>query len=257
MTSRYEVTLGGVKLSSIDKNLLILDVAYSGVETNMKTYTAANLEGYDISRTYYGKQTVTVTFELHIYDTAKRNEALQKVNEWAGTARKTLQINDRKNQYLAVRCTQYAAITSVKNWTDPLTIVFETDYIPFWMSSTQKTLTLAGSKPSGTLKMDGNVGNALVTIEATAKVNITSFKATVGSTNVEIKSISVPSGNTIVIDYIRERYLRVRANGSSVMSKLATTSTDRLLAPCGANTSVAIAASGNVTATIKARGLWL
>lgn len=257
MTSRYEVTLGGVKLSTIDKNLLILDVSYTGVQPSIQTYNVANLEGYDVSKTYYEKQTVTVTFELHIYDTAKRNEALQSVNAWAGTTRKTLQINDRKNQYLSVRCTQYATLNSVRNWTDPITIVFETDYIPFWMASTQKTLTLSGTTPSGTLKMDGNIGNALVTIEATANVAITSFKAVVGSTNVELKSISVPSGKTVVIDYIHERYLRVRANGSSVMSKLATTSTDRLLAPCGADTKVSIAASGKVTATVKARGMWL
>lgn len=257
MTSRYEVTLGGVKLSSIDKNLLILDVAYSGVQPSLKTYNVASLDGYDVSRTFYEKQTVTVTFELHIYDIAKRNEALQKVNAWIGTGRKNLYVNDRKNQYLPVRCTQYATIESVRNWTDPVTIVFETDYIPFWRSSSQKTLTLTGSKPSGTLKLDGNVGNSLVTIEATANVAITSFKATVGNTNVELKGISVPSGKTLVIDYLHERYLRVRANGSSVMSKLSTASTDNLLAPCGANTSVSIVASGKVTATIKARGLWL
>ena len=256
MTSRYEVTLAGVKMSTLDKNLLILDVNYPIPEYEVDEYTIANLDGYDISDTKLKKRLVTVSFELHIYDTAKRNEALQKVNAWAQTGG-TMRINDRKNQYLTVRCEQYASLESVRDWTAPLTLTFATVAIPYWQSDTQKALTVSGSSASGTLKMDGNTSEALVSVEVTANVAITAFEVTVGSTKIVLKDISVAKNKQLIIDYRSSRFLRIRADGKSILTKLDPSSTDNLRAKCGTNVSVSMKASGKVTAKFTARGLWL
>ena len=256
MTSRYEVTLGDVKMSTLDKDLLILDVGYPVPEYETDEYTIANLDGYDISDTRLKKQLVTVTFELHIYDTQKRNEACQKVNAWA-QAGGTLKINDRKDQYLSVRCEQYASVESVRDWTAPLTLTFATVAIPYWQSTTQKVLTVSGASASGTLKMDGNTKEALVSVEVTANVAITAFEVTVGSTKIVLKDISVAKNKELIIDYKNSRFLRIRADGTSILKKLQPESTDNLRAKCGTNVAVTMKASGKVTAVFKARGLWL
>ena len=124
MISRYRVSLGGVQLDSLDDNLMILDVSYPAMRPEFTDNRVAGLDGIDATEDYFRGGTVTVTFELHIYDIAKRNAACQKVNEWA-QAGGTLVVNERKGQQLRdVRCERYANIQSARNWTDPLTIVF-------------------------------------------------------------------------------------------------------------------------------------
>lgn len=257
MTSRYEVTLGGVKMSSLNKNLLILDVSYSDPEISRQEYQIANLDGLDYGRKIYKRRSVTVTFELHIYSIADRNAACQAVKNWAKDGG-TLLVNDRSGQYLTVECTQFPEINSVKNWTDPLTIVFSTVGNPYWNANSQKTLTISGTNPKGNLVLDGNIGNALVSADITANVAITSLQVAVGSTKIKLSNISVAAGKVVKIDYVKSRYMRIRVDSTSLMSKLdPQNSTDNLQATCGASNSVVVTASGKVTAVIKARGLFL
>ena len=144
MRSRYRISLGGVQLDTIDNDLLILDIGYTAPEVSTPEHRAADLDGVDCGDKYFSKQTVTVTFELHIYDVAQRNAVCQKVNEWAA-AGGTLVTNDRAGQRLwNTRCDKFASIESARNWTDPLTLVFTTTYLPFWVSNEDKTLTLTG-----------------------------------------------------------------------------------------------------------------
>lgn len=258
MTSRYEVTLGDVKMSTLDKDLLILDVGYPVPEYETDEYTIANLDGYDISDTRLKKRLVTVTFELHIYDIQKRNEACQKVNAWA-QAGGTLKINDRKDQYLTVRCEQYPSVESVRDWTAPLTLTFATVAIPYWKSVTEKVLTISGTSASGTLKMDGNTSEALVSVTVTANVALTNatLQFVVGDTNIKLTNITLAKNKELVIDYKNSRFLRIKADGTSVLKQLDPSSTDNLRAKCGTNVSVSLSAGGKITAVFKARGLWL
>lgn len=257
MITRYRVSLDGVQMDSLDNNIYILDVQYSPITRRDTTHEVANLDGYDLENSKYVGQTVTVTFELHIYDTKKRNAACQKINQWAGV-RGALTVNDREGQYLrTVKCDQYAAINSVRNWTDPLTLVFSTERTPFWLSNTEKALTISGKNVNGTLKLDGNISYSLVTAEITANEKVTSLQITVGSTKLNLKGLNVATNKKVVIDYVNQRYLRIRADGASVMSKLQPESTDNLQAPCGANTKINLVSDGKVTAVFKGRGCWI
>ena len=257
MITRYRVAVGGVQMDSLSDDLCILDVSYTSTEIQSPQNRSAGLDGYDKGQEYFEKQTVTVTFELHIYNTAKRNEACQKINKWASSGG-SLTVNDRKDQRLVnIKCEKYASIESVRDWTAPLTIVFSTTYVPYWQSSTAKTLNLSGKSAKGTLKMDGNIGNALVAVTATAQATITSFQITVGDTKLKLTGLNIASGKQLIIDYQRNRYLRIRADGTNVMSKLDPSSSDLLTAPCGVNTSVSITASNKMAYEVTARGLWL
>lgn len=276
MRSRYRVSLGSVQLDSIDSNILILDVGHSFSGKQVTQNRIAGTDGYDTGDPYIEKTTVTVTFELHIYNIIERNYVCQLVNKWAEDGG-TLAVNDRytvtgimvdkktgaktyatEGQRLYhTRCEKFADIESARNWTDPLTLVFATTYDPHWCSQTAKTLTLTGKSAKGTLKLDGNTGNAPVYATVTANATITSFKITVGNTMLKLTGLSLANGKQLVIDYVRSRYLRIRADGKSAMARLDPTSSDRLLAPCGEKTSVSITANNKVTAVISARGRWI
>lgn len=256
MISRYRVSLDGVQMDSLDENLLILDVNYSKVNKSVQQFSTANLDGYDIHDIDYDRQAVTVTFELRIYDIAQRNAIVQKINKWASSEH-VLRTNDRKNQSLTVVCEEEAVIGSVKNWLDPMTIVFVSKQNPFWVSDTAKTVTMSGKNAKSTLKMDGNIKSSLISVNITTVDAVTSLKLTVGDTNLEFKKLSVAKNKSIVIDYVNNRYLRVRADGKSVLNKLHGTSTDNLMAECGVSTSVSLISDGKVTAVFSGKGLWL
>lgn len=257
MISRYRVSLGGVQLDSLDDNIRILDIAYQPMEKQVNRQKTGDLDGFDISGETFQGQSVTVALEVHLYDTNERNEAIQKINQWAA-AGGTLVTSDRKNQFLTVRCARHAAVDSAKKWTDPVKLIFETTTRPYWESSAQKTVTLGGANVSGTLAMDGNTGKAMVGVEMTANAAISAVKFTVGSTVIDIAGLSMTSGQKLILDYLDGRYLRVKANGSSVMNKIVPeNSSDLLLAECGKSTAVKVFANAKVTTKFLARGLWL
>lgn len=257
MISRYRIALGNVQMDSLDDDLLILDVGYSAPDFQISPNRAANLPGYDFTDTYYEKQTVTVTFELHIYDTAKRNEACQRVNAWAAGGG-ILTCNDRDGQQLTdVRCEKFASIESARGWTDPLTLVFATTFNPYWESRTEKTLTLTGTSARGTFAMDGNAGNALMSVDATAAGNVSSFQISAGNTTIKLTGLALTSGSKLVIDYINGRFLRIRADGKSVLAKLNASSSDNLAVRCGISSAVTFTANAKISVTVKARGQWL
>ena len=255
MRTRYRISVGGVHMDSLDDKLCILNIQYAPPERETKRHTNANLNGYDPDGEKIIRRTITVTFELHEYDIVKRNALCQKVNNWAAVGG-TLITNDREGQRLYnTKCEQFVDV-SARDWTEPLTLVFATTYNPNWQSNAAVTRTLTGKNVTGTMDLDGNIGSALVSVTATAQANVTSFKATVGSYVLELTGLSVANGQTIVIDYIRSRYLRIRANGSNVQAKLKPASSDCLLAECGKTSSIGIVSDGKVSAVFSARGCW-
>ena len=257
MTSRYRIKVNSVHLDSISKKILILDIGETMPDLNFKQQSNANLNGYEFTDVFVGQRTVTVTFEIHEYDIEKRKSICQEVNEWAAVGGR-IDINDRgKTHLIRTECTQYASIESAKNWTDPLTVVFSTTVNPYWISDTPKTVAISGAGTTGTLKMDGDVGYALVDVEVTAATKITMCKLICGNTKLVLKGFDCPKNKTVDVDYIKDRYLRLRANDRNAMPFLQSESSDNLLARCGKNNSVEFSVNGSATVVFSARGCWL
>lgn len=256
MISRYEVTLGGKKLSAVDENLLILDVAYSAPNYSNEAYKVANRDGARVYNRYRDKASVTVTFELHIYDTVKRQTALQNVITWAKNGG-VLKINDRANQQLNVICDGYPAINSVRNWTDPLSITFSAYAKPWWEDTKETVVTLTGKNARGTLKVPGNAGKAYVGVQVTTAAAITSLTVKVGDTSITLNGLSVASGKTITFSYSAGMILSIKTGSTSLLNKRTAGSSDDLIATAGADNAVSVTASGNVTAKFTVRGVWM
>lgn len=261
MRTRYRVSFGGVQMDTLDDNLVILDVQHSQPDRVVRKMTTANLDGYDLGEEKVGQRSVTVIFELHIYDINRRNAVCQKVNDWAA-AGKTLIVNDRDGQRLEnVVCERFADIASAKDWTDPMSLVFVTTVNPYWRSVNQVTRTLTGKGVSGTMNLDGNVGSSLVSVDITPAASVTSMQITVGERVLKLTGLSLSTGQRVIVDYVKDRYMRIRGNGSSIMGKLDPSSSDTLKAECGKVTNIGVAAyngstSVKVTAVFTARGCW-
>lgn len=263
MRTRYRPRIGSTWMDSLDKNLAVLDVSYSGLERNLKRQSVADLDGFEIIGTEIVRQTVTISFELHIYDVTERNNVCQAVNKWA-SASNMLRTNDREGQYLNVACEQFATLNA-RDWTAPLSLVFTSINIPYWQSYNAITKTISGKNVSSTMALDGNVGEALVTATVTStKGVLKTLKLVTGATTIELTGLSIPKDEQVYIDYVSNRYLRIRhltADGQkskgSLLPKLKATSSDNLKIPSGKSSSVSVTADNNVKVALSAKGLWL
>ena len=254
MTSRYEVTLNDKKLSSVNKNLLILDVAYSTSESFERS-RIANRDGARLSSLYREGSSVTVTFELHIYDIQKRQAALADVIAWAKDGGE-LKINDRKDQSLQCVCEKLPAI-SVKNWTEPLTITFSAYAFPYWEETKATVATLSGKNVSGTIKVNGNAPKAYANVTVKATAAITSLTVKVGSSSIALSGISIAAGKTVVFSYDENKILSIMTGTTSLLSKRTAKSSDDLVASCGKSNKISVVASANVTATFSVKGAFI
>lgn len=255
MISRYEVTLNSKKLSDVDEDLLILNVAYEAPNINREMYQVANRDGARIFSEYLDKASVTVTFELHKYSITERQAALQNVIAWAKDGG-TLKLNDRKNQTLRVVCDALPNL-SVRDWTESLSITFSAYTYPYWQNTSATVATLVGKNTSGTLKLDGTAPKAYVNVSVTTTAKLTSLTVKVGDTSISLSDLNIAANKTITFSYSSSNILSIKCGSDSLLSKRTAKSSDDLVAVCGATNTIKITASSNVTATFSAKGAWL
>ena len=124
MISRYEVFLNGVSLSSISPEILILDIQYPPTSIRNESFSLARRQGERISRRYIASNSVSVSFEIQSYDVQVRQSILSQIVKWAKNGG-VLQTNDRIGQRLRCICETFPSITSAKDRTQEMQIVFK------------------------------------------------------------------------------------------------------------------------------------
>jgi len=257
MVSRYDVTLNNTHMAKLHKALYVLDVQYPDHEFEMQTQNPAGTDTIITGDRKKGKASVVVTFELHIYDIAERQAALQKVISWCRNGG-TLKINDRPDQRLIVVCDKIPALGSVRNWTDPLTIEFSGYASPYWEDTAETVITLQGTNSGGTIAVPGTADATPFTVEVTPTAKaIASLSIVVGSNTITLSGISCPVNTKIVFDHNSEGILTIKQGSTSILAKRTASSADDITAKCGANCSVKVVAPSKVTAVFKTRGRWL
>ena len=255
MTSRYQVTLNGISLSGLSEEIYILDVNYGDPAFNDIRYKTAKRHGSRKDDRIFSSSTVSISFEIHAYDTHKRQAIRNAVCTWAKNGGR-LEINDREGQFLQCECMKYPVIESARNWTDPLTIVFAGNEIPFWQERDPKTLALsAGTSGSGSLFVPGSVDDALVEVNIHANASLSSVALTVNGRTLTLSGLSVASGKDIKITYDERGIQSIKVDNTSLLDKR--TGVDDLLARCGEVNTVSFTASASVTVTFSARGYWV
>lgn len=256
MISRYEAFMNGVALSTICEDLAILDIEYESPAKNAKTAVLAKRNGSVITQERYENGTVTITFELHLYSTAERMLACQKVAEWAMIGG-ILKTSDRPGQRLRCICEQPPIITSAKRWTDPLSVVFSAYVIPFWEEDIPAKKTISTADSGAVLYVPGNVGEALADVTVSPVAAVTSVTVTAGDKHITLSDINIPAEQAIKLYYDDNAILHIESNGTSLLNKRTADSSDDISFPCGKRTAIGITASATATATFSARGLWV
>ena len=255
MTSRYQVTLNGISLSGLADEIYILDVNYAEPEFNDTRYRTAKRHGNRKDDRIFNSASVTISFEIHAYDTHKRQAIRNAVCAWAKNGGR-LEINDREGQYLECDCSRFPAVASARNWTDPFTVTFTGNEIPFWQEIAPSTLTLsAGTSGNGSLFAPGSADGALVEAKIHANASLSSVSLTVNGRTLGLSGLSVASGKDIRITYDKQAIQSIKVDNTSLLDKL--TGVDDLLAKCGELNAVSFTASASVTVTISVRGYWL
>lgn len=255
MISRYEVSLNDIKMAELDDRILILDVSQNEPKVQTETVPIAGREGLLVTRRYRESVSVTVTFELHVYSISERQEVCQKVNQWAKNGG-SLKTNDRIGQYLDCVCDKQLSITSVKQWTAPLSITFTAYRIPYWQNESATLVNLSGRSITGSMDVNGDGGNAFVSCTIAPQGTLTSVRVACANSFIELSGINVASGSVVEIGYSNGVF-RIMNGNTSLMNKRTASSSDDLTVPSGEVSNISVIANVPVLATFTARGLWL
>lgn len=274
MKTRYEAELDGVTLSSLSPAVIITDIAEDAPEVRRTTARFAALGGTRMTREVRESLRVSVTFELHEGDVRRRAQLCERVVKWAQG--RILKVNHRPGQRLGVVCETPPAIGSALRWTQPLTVVFAAQAIPFWEDAVATRVTILGDGDA-TAYVPGTAQAALVeaTVENTGDAAITAVtlsvsqaaaagagqataRGTLADTAFTFSGLSIPPGGRLAIAYDDKRVLRARIGDTSVLAKRTTASSDDLLAPCGQRSTFAVSGTGGAAkTTFSVRGWYL
>lgn len=251
MKSRYEAYMDGVALSSIHADIAILDISHEQPSTRRETANHAKGAGLFIGESVREQTRVTITFELHMYRIAARQEVCQQVAAWAQG--RILETNDRPGQRLHVVCEEPPMISSAKNWTEPVSVTFTAYEQPFWEENFPAKATLTNASRTGTLFVPGNGGYAKADALITMGETLSTLTITADETSITLSGIAIPAGGIISISHDEHGILKIMYGTLSLLDKR--TGSDELLVKSGKINSVSI--NANATCVISARGIWL
>lgn len=249
MITRYNVWLDGEGLQTIDPSIIILDIQEQSPQTRYTTAEwAAGRDGTRFIRETRQTASVTVTFQVREYDVARRKTVTSDVAAWARRGR-YLEINDRPDQRLCVRCTALPTVKSALKWTDTLTVTFTAYEWPYWESYHEESAAIAGGTPA-TLHVPGNGPYAYLsgdlTIDGTASVKIA-----VGDQYFDMRNVS----NALSWGY-ENGLLYIRSGDESVMAHRTTSSSDNLTVKPGSMATITVTSTAAVSGRVYTRGCY-
>ena len=258
MMTRYEARLDGKSLSALDPSIYIRDIAYGAPKYTQTETDVPGRDGQRVSGRHAQSTSVTISFEIHEQDTRRRREVCRRVQEWAmrGGA---LTTRDRPGQRLCVTCDSPPVISSALKWTQTLKMTFTARAQPFWEDEWPRSATLSGASASGSLYAPGFGAQTRVeaVVKNTSGETLNALTLGAGGTTFDFTELALASGETLTIDYDEEGLLRIRAGDASKMSCRTADSDDDLRLETGKTSELTVTAEASVSATFKARGLYL
>lgn len=253
--TRYACAIDGHGLQDIDPTIYITDIQETAPKVKATTVNSALYDGLYLTRMQRQSLAVTVSFEVHEYDVARRKSVAEMACEWARNG--WLTINDRPGQRLWVVCDRLPVVTSALKWTDTLTIGFTAYALPFWQEAYPATAIFSGTSGSISIAPAGT-RDCYLEAEITATGGtVNTLTLAVNGRTFAFSGLGLTKGQTLSIAYDDEHHLQsMRIGNASALSKRTAASADDLLLEPRKPNAVTITANTAVKATIKARGLW-
>lgn len=253
MMTRYDAIMDGVALSSLHEDLAVLDILHDPGKKRYATNPKGMHDGAFISNRYQEQTTVSIVFELHIYNPAERQLACQEVARWAKG--KILEVSDRPGQRLHVICETPPSISSAAKWTSEITMTFVAYARPLWEEAFPAEITLTGSDENALMYVPGNGGKAAVDAEITASGQITQLILSCGTSYLQFTGLSVPANGVIIISHETDGILTAMYNGNSILGNRS--GKDDIVAESGELNEFSVYANNNVVCKFSVRGVWL
>lgn len=253
MARHVEAWMDGVALSSVGP-FLIQGVQEDPAETQVNTYAKLGADGSwigDIRRT--GLRVTLRVAIRELYDLARRAYAAEQLAAWAQG--RVLELSNRPERVLHVRCSTPPALGSVRSYTEELRVEWTAWAPPYWEDRTPTIADLSGSSGSGALSVPGTAATPL-RLTVTPETALTDFSVTAGGQTVTLEELAVPADTPLILDRDERDGLRITAGGVSLMSKrTAASADDLLLAPGPAQ--IGYSASAACAVRCEVRGRWL
>lgn len=257
MKTGLEAYINGIGLSTLG-NIYITNISYKPAELEITTASLAQSNGENIVKQSWTRAQVTVEFVLLCDSPAARQAKYNEVVCWFRNEKSLLQVSDRPWQQLRCICTDPPKITRAIERNERLSMTFTAFETPFWEERTLSVMALTGTEEEGVLYLPGNIWNAKTEITATPDSGtLNSLSITVGGTVISFTNLGATSANPLTITYDDRSIQSIKVGPSSAMSKRTSSSSDDLLAKCGANNQVGFTANVAAEVIFKARGLWL
>ena len=250
MISRYEAYMNGTALSSIDPSIYVLNIQPGDVKQNIRTNKVANRPGSRIGKTEIDNASVTIFFEIHEYDTVKRQAICQKVRKWAKKG--ILEISDRPGQRLNCVCDTFP-VAKLREWTETLSVSFTAFNPPYWEEKNPVNVSISGAS-SASVYIPGNAPETLVSAVVTCGASISSITLSAGSKSLILSEIGASANDKIYVGYDENRILYIKKNSTSILEKR--TGDDELVIPCGELVNFAVNASASLSTVFSVRGCW-
>ena len=251
MISRYEAYMDGTSLSSLDNSIYVLNIQPGEINKQITTNKVAGRVGSRIMKNEAVSTSVTVFFEIHEYDTVKRQAVCQKVQKWANGS--VLTVSDRPDQRMRCVCSSYPH-ANAKEWTEPLSVTFVAYNPPYWEENNETSVTSTGTDQS--VYVPGNASESLVSCTVTVGSSLSSITLAVGEKSITLNGLSAAANDEIEIGYNENNVMYITLNNSSILDKRTGASDDDLTAVCGEYNTFAVTTSASVSAVFKTRGCW-
>ena len=258
---KYNAWLNGqiLGLADQDERIYIVNIKETAKEEN----TTAEKSRYDgtwpILR-YRSSLEVTLSLQIKEDQPEARMQILRKVIAWCEDG--VLRISTRPNMLLIGAFTKMPA-GKMRAWTGKLDIVFTAYGLPYWQEDEVKPLQMQGINGSTNLLLSGNteyaylsVGITNVSTSTVTSILINTFHNNVQLSWMHLFSLSLPPGETIVIDYDMRHRIIIQQSGEDIRNHLSPQASDDLIIKPGVN-SIQFDTDASCRFTLIGRGLYL
>lgn len=254
MITRYRVSLNHESLDALAQEIMILDVAYTSTVYALQATALAARHGQLVHSRTIPTAGVSVTFEIHTQNIARRQEVCEMVRRWAMRGGE-MRVNSRPHEYLRVVCDTPPVIPSDLKWTGKITIVFTAYECVFWEQDEAWSVSVPAGE-SGTMIVPGSAEETPVSVKVVngSGQTVNSLTVTAGDTVFSFADLALADGETLDIGYDEHGFLYIRAGSASKMDERTPESSDELTIRQRESAALSVTADAEVTATFTARG---
>lgn len=262
MTTPCICRLNGLDPRDIDPAVIVTDVTEHAPLIDRKTVTLLGRDGSRVTKTRLGSLSVSVRFELHDLDPARRRHLCRELARWA-TPGGWLTLGDRPGQRLRVICDAPPVIGSTMGWTQPVTVRFTAWETPFWEDEAVVSATVAASSGSAPLRPTGDLPTPLMAeVRNASKSAVNAMTISALEQRVRLTGLALAPGETLILDHDERALIRLVIRGvdgteRSALALRDAQSDDEIMLPGQRSATVAFQADGVVAATFSVRGRWL